>query len=127
MIQSVSYLPVKAAALDATDTSTEVDLGPYINVGHQAVYGGWAPGITGADTDETYACKFTESADTVDTNFSDVTNGAFTSLTQESTLAVEMIKFVPTKRYIKAVHTLAGTTPTITTFVGLILSPRFDT
>lgn len=127
MTTSVTYIALKEAALTATDTSTEVDLGPYINVGHQQVYGLWGPGITGADTDETYACKITESATTVDSDFADVTGGGFTSLTQESTIAAQMIKFVPKQRYVKAVHTLAGTTPAITSFVGLVLMPRFDT
>jgi hypothetical protein len=121
------YLPIAATSISSTTTTADFDLGPYINVGHHQVYGVWAPGIYGADTDELYACHFEESASTVSSDFGDVTDGAFTSQYQDESIAVQVIKFVPTKRYIRAVTTLSGTTPTSINYVGLLVGARFDT
>ena len=126
-MKPITYLAIAATVINSTTTTADFDLGPYINVGHQQVHGIWGPGIYGADTDELYACHFEESADTVSANFADITGGAFVSQYQDMSIAAQVIKFVPKKRYIRAVTTLSGTSPTSVNYIGLILGPRFDT
>lgn len=131
----IQFVQIQAAALtsDSDDHSSALDLGPYVNAGKRQVKGVWAPAVTGADTDETYDCKFQESdgvsgaATTVSSDWSDVTSGAFAQVAQEATKAFQQITFSVNKRFLRSVTTLGGTTATLQNWVGVILDARFDT
>ena len=114
---------------DSPSASSELDLGPYVNAGgKRQIIAVWAPGIFNAatDTDATYDEKLQQSATTVDTDFTDITGGAFTQVSGDlGSMAFQSITVNVTQRYIRSVATLAGTVPKINDMVGLILTSRF--
>lgn len=117
---------IAAASDTVTSQSGDLDLGPYVNAGKRQAIGVWAPAITGADTDETYDNKFQEGATTVDSDFADITGAAFTQVTPETTKAFQTIVFPVSKRYLRSVMTIAGTTPGLQNWTGVILQGRWD-
>lgn len=95
----------------ATVTGSEVDLGNYAHVGGREMKAILAIDSLGTDTDETCNVKIQESETTVTGDFTDISGAAFTAYAQESAALVEEIHFVAKKRYIRALATIAGTTP----------------
>lgn len=95
----------------STVTGSDVDLGNYANVGGREMKAVLAIDSAGTDTDETCDVKLQEAATTVSSDFADISGATFTQYTQESAAAVEEIHFRAQSRYIRAVATLAGTTP----------------
>lgn len=126
---NVVFVSIRASTVTSgTTTSTEVDMGPYINVGKREVIGVWAPGRDSTvTTDVSFANKFQESATTVDSDFGDITGGGFTTLGEAFTLAFESIEFPLTKRYLRSYITLSGTTAACLDYTGVIVEARFDT
>ena len=129
MGKNVIFVSIRASTVtSATTTSTEIDMGPYINVGKREVIGVWAPGRDSTvTTDISFANKFQESATTVDSDFADITGAAFTTLGEAFSLAFESIEFVVTKRYLRSYATIAGTTAAVIDYTGVIVEARFDT
>jgi hypothetical protein len=122
-----------AVTSDTASASAEVDLGPYTAVGRQCL-ALWAPatyGIVSTDstTDQTFNAKIQESATTVDSDFSDVTSGAFTQTVGSDTAhAWQSLKIQPLKRYLRAYTAIAGGgNGTLLNYIGLVLQGRFDT
>lgn len=126
---NVVFVQIRASTVTSgTTTSTEIDMGPYINVGKRDVIGVWAPGRDSTvTTDVSFANKFQESATTVDSDFGDITGAAFTTLGEAFTLAFESIEFSVTKRYLRTYITLSGTTAAALDYTGIIVESRFDT
>ena len=128
MGKNLVFLTLRAAAVTSgTTTSTEQDLGPYINVGKRSVVGVWCafPDST-CTTDGSFDNKFQESATTVDSDFADITGADFTAITGESTPATECLTFVVTKRYLRSYATIAGTTAAFKDLTGVIVESRYD-
>lgn len=75
---------------------------------------------TGGDANETCDVKFQESNTTVSGDFVDITGASFSQVTQPGGASTQQINFPLRKRYIRAVVTLAGTTPTFTVGVAVI-------
>lgn len=67
-----------------------------------------------AGTSPTMDIKLQESTDG-STNWTDVTNGAFTQVTTSN--QVQVIPFKPTKRYVRCTGTVGGTNPVLETTV----------
>ena len=126
---NIVFVQIRASTVTSgTTTSTEIDMGPYINVGGREVIGVWAPGRDSTvTTDVSFANKFQESATTVDSDFADITGAAFTTLGEAFSLAFESIEFAVTKRYLRSYITLSGTTAACLDYTGVILTARFDT
>jgi hypothetical protein len=122
---------LRAARMDtaATAESTELDLGPYINVGKRQIIGAWAalPLSLSTDTDGTYDNKFQESATTVSSDFSDITGASFTQVVATATAALETVIFSTNKRYIRSVIALGGTAAVVGDFTVVGLTGRYDT
>lgn len=120
-----------SADSDYTAAGTEIDLGPYCCMDKtcMAVWApAWYPEVsTDSDTDCTFDCKLQQSATTVDSDFGDITDAAFTQVTGDSAHAFQSLVFKPTKRYVRTYIALTGTTPSIINYVGLLLQGRFDT
>lgn len=123
-MRELGVLQLHAATLSATAAGADVDLKDTIHVGRREVMAILTAIPSGADTDETLAYKLQESATTVDSDFSDITGGAFTSITQESTAAVEKIFCNVAKRYVRAYATLGGTTPSFALASHLVVVNR---
>lgn len=125
---NVVFVSIRASTVTSgTTTSTEIDMGPYINVGKREVIGVWAPGRDSTvTTDVSFANKFQESATTVDSDFADITGAAFTTLGEAFALAFESIEFMVTKRYLRSYITLSGTTAAALDYTGVILQARAD-
>lgn len=125
----VIQLHAEAMDSDADMHGTAVDLGAYVVVGKENMKFIWCPGVTGADTDETYDCKIQESSlgTTVSSDWTDHADGAFTQVTAESAYAVQELTLVPTKQYVRDLVTLGGTTATIENFVVGIAQGRWTT
>lgn len=127
---NVVFVQIRASTVTSgTTSSTEIDLGPYINVGKREIIGVWAPGRDStATSDLSFANKFQEAATTVDSDFADITGAAFTTVTDNTfTLAFESIEFVATKRYLRSYATITGGTAAALDYTGVILQSRFDT
>lgn len=126
-VKIVDLWSSSAGTSDTAAQSTELDLGPYVNVGKKQAYAFLTCAFTGTDTDESATFKLQESATTVSSDYGDVTSGGFTAVTAESAAAIQSLSFVPTKRYIRGYVTEAGTTVAYRFNLGLVLQGRFDT
>ena len=107
--------------------AAELDLGPYVNVGKREAQAIVFCTFDGTDTDETVTFKLQESATTVSSDYGDVTDGDFAAVAAESAMAIETIKFLPTKRYLRGYATPTGTTVTYHFAIAVVLQGRFDT
>jgi hypothetical protein len=78
--------------------------------------------ITTTNSDTwTVAYKLQESVTTVDTDFTDITNGSFSSVSDSDTVDVQAVNFsvLATSRYLRGYNTLTGTgvVPVVELFV----------
>lgn len=112
----------------ATVTGADVDLATstlgFINAGGREVKGHASVGISGTDTDETCAVTIEESPTTVSSDFTNI--ATFTSVAQEGTdLSEEQhFRISPTTNFLRAVATIAGTTPVFDLHVFVLLEER---
>lgn len=133
MFEPLSVVSLRASTVNLVDSdatavaSNEVDLGPYIHTGKREAIAFWCPVIIGTDTDETYDNKLQEASSTVDSDFGDIDGASFTQVTPETAGAIQFLRFLPTKRYVRSYLELGGTTASIRDWTGLVLSGRFDT
>jgi hypothetical protein len=122
---------ISSAALvdsDATaPASNEVDLAPYAVVGKRSIVAVWAPIILGTDTDETYDNEIQESDTTASSDFATISGANFTQVTPETDAAFQSLTLVATKRYVRSLLTLGGTTASIRDATALVVMGRFDT
>lgn len=126
--KAATALQLAAAKITSTTSHAEKDLaGNVASVGKRQVMATatiFPRASTDPATDETCDSKIQESATTADTDFGDITGAAFTQVADESTAASETIYFPVTKRYVRAVSTLAGTTPAFTVGITLFVENR---
>lgn len=131
MAKNRVLVQVRCSTLDSDASySDEVDLGPYVNTGVWQVTGIWSPfniNAAASDTDYTMDNKFQESATTVDSDFGDITSGAFTQVTAVTGVGFQQIDFAVSKRYVRSYATLGGTAVSFYDSTALLLVPRFDT
>lgn len=119
------YASTSSSDVAATN---EIDLGPYVNSGVTELKGVWAVYDLGAatDTDHTYDAKFQQSATTADTDFADITGGGFTQVLDGSEGSFSL-SFKATQRHLRGYLTMGGTAVDAYNFLGVIVTPRFDT
>lgn len=126
--KGVTAFQLAAAKISTTTTHADVDLaGNVASVGKRQVMATatiFPRASTDPATDETCDVKIQEADSTASTDFADITGAAFTQVADESTAASETIYFPVTKRYVRAVSTLAGTTPAFTVGVTLFVENR---
>lgn len=96
-------------AVTSTTNGTGVDLQGTINPGGRG-FGAWLAVSAASGTSPTCDVKIQESDD--NSTFTDITGATFTQLTTTST--GELIQVRTNKRYVRAVATLAGTSPSFT-------------
>ena len=94
--------------------ATEVDLRYYfVNPGRRECKATLVPTpITATNSDTwTVAYKLQESPTTVDSDYTDITNGGFSSISDSDTLALQSVNFsiLASSRYLRGYNTLAGT------------------
>jgi hypothetical protein len=104
--------------------SAEVDLRYYfVSPGRRECKATLTPTpITTTNSDTwTVAYKLQESVTTVDTDFTDITNGSFSSVSDSDTVDVQAVNFsvLATSRYLRGYNTLTGTgvVPVVELFV----------
>lgn len=110
----------------STVTGAGIDLSAYTNVQGRQMKAVLNVKTIGADTDETCIVKIQESADTVVGNYADITGAVFPTRTQEGTTTVYELAFRAQKRYIRAIATLAGTTPAFDAALSVLVEKRFN-
>jgi len=107
-----------AARKSASATGSDVDLKGYINPGGRMMKAFIsATGVSG--TSPTMDVKIQEADSTA--SYTDITGAAFTQLT---TTGNEEIHFRTNKRYVRAIATLAGTSPVFDVGVMLLVERR---
>ena len=126
-IKVVSLWSSSAGTSDTAAQSGELDLGPYVNVGKRQAQAILFCTFDGTDTDETVTFKLQEADSTASSDYGDVTDGGFTAVAAESAMGFEVIKFLPTKRYLRGYATPTGTTVTYHFAIGVVLQGRYDT
>jgi hypothetical protein len=121
-IQSVTALTLVAPSTrTATVTGTGVDLAPYVNtVNTNLKIVADVGTVTG--TTPTLDIKIQDSDD--NSSFSDITGATFTQITATGAGAVE-IHTKTNKRYIRAVGTIAGTTPSFPLAIWALVIERY--
>jgi len=121
-IQSVTALTLVAPSTrTATVTGTGVDLSPYVNtVNTNLKIVADVGTVTG--TTPTLDIKIQDSDD--NSSFSDITGATFTQITATGAGAVE-IHTKTNKRYIRAVGTIAGTTPSFPLAIWALVIERY--
>jgi hypothetical protein len=113
---TLNVLPVQLAT--STVTGDAVDIQGYIK-NRQLKAVASALWTAAGDSDETLAITMEESDTTVASDFAAITGAAFTAFDDSAAAFAEM-HFRTDKRYIRAVATLAGTTPSFTFGVAVI-------
>lgn len=121
-IQSVTALTLVAPSTrTATVTGTGVDLSPYVNtVNTNLKIVADVGTVTG--TTPTLDIKIQDSDD--NSSFSDITGATFTQITATGAGAVK-IHTKTNKRYIRAVGTIAGTTPSFPLAIWALVIERY--
>ena len=114
-------LPVTQDAA-ATVTGTGVDLQPYINPGGREMKVSLSSLDTGLDADETLDVTI-EEGDTLGGSYTAISGAAFTQHAQADGAKFETIHFKTLKRFVRAVATIAGTTPEFS-FAAMLLTER---
>lgn len=125
--KSISAFQLAAAKISSTTTHADVDLAGMASVAKRQVMATatiFPKASTDPATDETCDVKIQEADSTASTDFADITGATFTQVADESTAASETIYFPVSKRYVRAVSTLAGTTPAFTVGVTLFVENR---
>lgn len=118
-LSQVGYLVTfTPAARTATANGTGVDLTGYINSGGRALKAILDNGTTSGTT-PTLDVKIQDSDD--NSVFADITGATFTQLTAAGN---QEIHFRTNKRYVRAVATIAGTTPSFTFDVVVLAVKR---
>lgn len=121
-IQSVTPLTLVAPSTrTATVTGTGVDLSPYVNtVNTNLKIVADVGTVTG--TTPTLDIKIQDSDD--NSTYADITSATFTQITATGTGAVE-IHTKTNKRYIRAVGTIGGTTPSFPLAIWALVIERY--
>lgn len=120
MQQALKVLDLfRSDARTASGNGTSVDLQGYVNPGIDNMKAYLDVG-TVSGTTPTLDVKIQESSDNV--TFTDITGATFTQVT--ATGANQEIHFVTSKRYVRAVATIGGTTPSFSFGVYLLAEQR---
>ncbi len=120
---------VPAAALTATGNGAAIDLLGDITVSPSAAvnYDGdlvcLLDSAAGTGTTPTLDIKLQHSDD--NSTFTDVTNGAFAQVTGTGSLQKLTVDVGGLKRYVRAVHTLGGTTPSFVASLQAVVQNKY--
>jgi len=118
LLKAVVAEVLAIAALTETTTGTGIDIAAYDGTGMFILHS-----AAGTGTTPTMNVKL-QHCDTVDGTYADITGATFTEVDDTEGGAIEAIyvDLSAAKRYIRAVATIAGTTPSFTcgvTFAGI--------
>jgi hypothetical protein len=116
----LEVIPFDASAV-STVTGAAVDLQGYVT--NRQLKSIVSAVVTGTDTDETLDVTMEESDTTVASDFAAITGAAHAQITEVATAVSEM-HFRTDKRYIRAVATIAGTTPDFGIAVAVVAEKR---
>jgi len=110
-MRAIATIQLDHVVVTTTGAGTEVSLAKYfVNPGKRemkAVLG--ALETVGSDSG-TLAYKLQESNTTVDSDFSDISGAAFTTLQDSDTNSIQQLHFFTSKEYVRGYRTLAGGT-----------------
>lgn len=110
-----------AAAITTNTNHTAVDVGAgYANVGRRDMRATLSAAMTSNTT--SLAVKLQDNTTSDTTGFADITGATFTALTTQGSAAD--IFFSTNKRYVRAVSTVAGTTPSTQPIVMVFAEAR---
>jgi len=109
MTQMLSLINAK---ISATAAGTEVDLAKqFVSPGKREMKATIGCILATSDSGGTIAVKLQESNTTVDSDFSDISGGSFTTLTDDGTAKTpEAIHFFTSKRYVRDYATISDST-----------------
>lgn len=111
--QAFKVLNLQNSKISATAAGTEVDLAfVFVNPGKREIKATFAPILATSDSGGTLAYKLQHSNTTVDSDFSDISGGGFTTVTDNGAAKTpESIHFFTNKRYVRSYATISdGTT-----------------
>ena len=110
--QSVALLNLSNALVAATAAGTELDLQKYfVNPGKREMKAVFAPILATSDSGGTLGYKMQHSLTTVDSDFSDISGAAFTTVTDDATVKTpEQIHFFTNRRFVRAYATISDAT-----------------
>ena len=108
-LRAVAAIKLHGARVASTAAGTEVDLQKYfINPGKREMKATVQPVLSGSDSG-TFAYKMQESLTTVDSDFSDISGAAITTVADsDSPFDVQSIHFYTNKRYVRGHVTLSA-------------------
>ena len=111
-MKAAALLTLHNAALAATAAGNTVDLAKYfVNPGKREMKAVFAPILATSDSGGTLAYKLQHAATTVDSDFSDITGGGFTTVTDNGAAKTpEQIHFFTNKRYVRGYATISDST-----------------
>jgi len=107
-----ALLTLHSATIAATAAGTEVNLQKYfVNPGKREMKAVFAPVLGTSDSGGTLAYKLQHSTTTVDSDFSDISGGGFTTVTDDGTAKTpEQIHFYTKNQYVRGYATLSDAT-----------------
>ena len=110
--KDTALLTLHSATIAATAAGTEVDLQKYfVNPGKREMKAVFAPVLATSDSGGTLAYKLQHSTTTVDSDFSDISGGGFTTVTDNGVAKTpEQIHFYTKNRYVRGYATLSDST-----------------
>jgi hypothetical protein len=121
-LETFALIPVELAT--STITGADVDLqGRITNRQLKAI--ATVLWTAAGDSDETVDITLEESDTTVASDFAAITGAAFTTIQDDQSPALAEIHFRTDKRYIRAIATMAGTTPSFTVGVACVAEMRY--
>lgn len=119
----VNLVPITLAAITTNTNHTAVDMLPTAgnaNIGRREMKCTASVLMTANTTSDTIKLQDNTTSDT--TGFADITGAAFTAATTSGELTP--IHFTTNKRYIRAVSTVAGTTPSVQQTINILVEQR---
>lgn len=121
-LDALSVIPAELST--STITGADIDLQGLLT-GRQLKAVATALWTAAGDTDELLDITMEESDTTVATDFAAITGAAFTQMVSDTGPFFEEIHFRTDKRYIRAIATMAGTTPSFTVAVAVVAEQRY--
>ena len=110
-LRAVQLVQLDHAVVTTTAAGTEVDLAKhFVNPGKREMKAVLGALESVASDSGSLAYKLQESNTTVDSDFSDISGAAFTTLQDSDTNVLQQIHFFTKKRYVRGHRTIAGGT-----------------
>jgi hypothetical protein len=110
-MRAIATLQLDNGVVTTTGAGTEVNLAKYfVNPGKREMKAVLGAMETAGSDSGSLAYKLQESATTVDSDFSDISGAAFTTIQDSDTNTIQSLHFFTKKQYIRGYRTLVGGT-----------------